>query len=112
VVLGSPGVCTSAVSDLQVPEGSACMIEARRDAVADTGWFGRDRCHMDGVTGLSAREETIDGSTYTESVGHSDYLTEGSTSQYNLAQILADQPEHAVQHHGRGIGDWFSRPLW
>lgn len=112
VVLGSPGVGTSDASDLQVPEGSTYMIEARRDAVADTGWFGRDPSHMDGVTGLSARDETIGGVTYTESVGHSDYLTEGSTSQYNLAQILAGQPEYAVEHHGRGIGDWFSRPLW
>lgn len=111
VVLGSPGIGTDTVDDLTVPEGSTYMIEARRDVVADTGWFGRDPSHMDGMTGLSARQEDVDGTTYTESVGHSDYLTEGSTSQYNLAQILAGQPEQAVQHHGRGIGDWFSKPL-
>ncbi|MGC0143144.1 alpha/beta hydrolase [Pseudactinotalea sp. Z1732] len=112
VMFGSPGVGTSDVGDLEMPEGSTYMIEARRDVVADTGWFGRDPSHMDGVTGLSALEEEIGGTTYSESVGHNAYLAEGSTSQYNLAQILAGQPEHAVQHHGRGIGDWFSRPLW
>ncbi|HLS24681.1 MAG TPA: alpha/beta hydrolase [Beutenbergiaceae bacterium] len=111
VVLGSPGIGTDTVSDLDLPKDSAYMIEARRDVIADTSWFGRDPSHMDGVTGLSAREEEIDGTTYTESVGHSSYLTEGSTSQYNLAQILAGQPDHAVEHHGRGIGDWFSTPV-
>src|SRR5699024_4225012 len=64
VLVGSPGMGTSDLADLQLPEDSAYMIEARRDVIADTGWFGGDPSHLDGLTGLSAREETIDGVTY------------------------------------------------
>lgn len=112
VIFGSPGIGTEDTSALQVPDERMYMIEARRDLVADAGWFGPDPTHIDGVTGLSARDEVINGTTYAESVGHSAYLDSGSTSQYNVAQILADQPQEAVYDDGRGFGDWMSWRPW
>ncbi len=112
VVFGSPGLGTSHVEDIEVPEGHTYRIEARRDVVADAGVFGIDPSHIDGVTGLSARGETLpDGRRLAESTGHSDYLTQNSTSQYNMSVVVAGLPERRVEDGGRGLGDIGSWPI-
>jgi hypothetical protein len=106
VFFGSPGVGTSKVEDLQVPGGHAFVIEARNDAVADFARFGRDPNQMDGVTGLSAREESVGGLRLTESTGHSEYFVQGSTSQHNLAVTIAGLHDQQVHDGGGGWGDF------
>ncbi|MGH3931233.1 MAG: alpha/beta hydrolase, partial [Pseudonocardiaceae bacterium] len=70
VFFGSPGIGTSQVSDLNVPEGNAYVIEADWDPVADVGRFGTDPNQLDGITNLSAREHTLDDRQLTEVTGH------------------------------------------
>jgi hypothetical protein len=112
VFFGSPGIGTSHIEDIQVAEGNTYRIEARNDFVADTGQFGIDPTYVDGVTGLSAREETLaDGRRLTESTGHSAYLTQDSTSQYNMSVVVAGLPDRRVADDGRGLGDIGSWPL-
>jgi Alpha/beta hydrolase len=84
VFFGSPGIGTSHIGDIQVPAGHSYYVEARNDPVADLGRFGIDPSHLEGLGGLSAHETTLpDGRALTESTGHSQYLRERSTSQYN-----------------------------
>jgi hypothetical protein len=111
VVFGSPGLGTSHVEDLDVPDGQVFRIEARRDAVADLGNFGIDPTYVDGVTGLSAREATLDGTTYRESTGHSAYLSRDTTSQHNIAAVVAGAADRMVLDDGRGAGDLLSWPV-
>ena len=105
VVFGSPGLGTDERDDLHVPDGHLFRVEARRDPVADLAAFGLDPTWLDGVDGLSAEESDIDGQHFEESIGHSEYFHDGSTSQYNLAVTVAGQPERQVHDDGRGAGD-------
>lgn len=112
VVFGSPGIGTSHIKDVQVPDGHTYRVEARNDWVADTGNFGIDPSHMNGVTGLSAREETLpDGRHRTESTGHGEYLKQDSSSQYNMSVVVAGLADHRVEDDGRGLGDIGSWPI-
>jgi len=112
VVFGSPGLGTSHIEDIRVPEGHTYRVEARNDPVADVGAFGIDPSHVDGVTGLSAREESLpDGRRVAESTGHSDYLTEDSASQYNMSVVVAGLHDRVVTDDGRGLGDIGSWPI-
>ncbi|WP_158372630.1 alpha/beta hydrolase [Cellulosimicrobium cellulans] len=111
VVFGSPGLGTSHVEDLHVPDGQMFRIEARRDPVADLGNFGIDPTYIDGITGLSAREATVDGTAYGESTGHSAYLSDDTTSQHNIAAVVAGAPDRMVLDGGRGAGDLLSWPV-
>jgi hypothetical protein len=104
IVFGSPGLGTDDREDLHVPDGHLFRIEARRDPVADLAQFGIDPTWMNGVDGLSAKETTIDGVTYQESTGHSEYLADGTTSQHNIAATVAGLGDRAADD-GRGAGD-------
>jgi hypothetical protein len=117
IVAGSPGIGTSDVDDLHVPEGHTYVVEARGDPVADLANFGKDPNTMEGVTGLSAREETAGGSRLGETTGHgiwddenprNGYLAQDTSSQYNISVVVAGAPERAVHDRGVGLGDW----LW
>ncbi|MGW5643314.1 alpha/beta hydrolase [Saccharopolyspora sp. NPDC003752] len=104
VFSGSPGVGTDDVEDLNVPAGHSYRIEAKNDWVADLGRFGGDPSHLDGMTGLSAKE-----SGHGKGVeGHSSYFAPDSTSQYNMSTVVAGLPDRAVKDDGRGIGDVIS----
>ena len=106
VVFGSPGLGTDHVGDLHVPPGHTGVVEAPWDPVADLGWFGDDPNRLDGVTGLSARPATLpDGSATAGSVLHADYLTPGTTSQFNIAATVAGLPEERILDAGVGVGD-------
>jgi hypothetical protein len=115
VVFGSPGLGTDHLSDIDVPADHAFRIEARRDVVADLGSFGIDPSHVDGLEGLSAeREEVVtDGAAqvFEESLGHSEYLSDDTTSQHNIASVVAGSSEWIVHDDGSGIGDLLSRPV-
>lgn len=112
VFFGSPGIGTSHIEDVQVPAGHTYRIEARNDFVADTGLFGIDPSYIDGMTGLSAREVTLsDGRHPLESTGHSGYLTQDSTSQYNMSVVVAGLADRRVEDDGRGLGDIGSWPI-
>ncbi|MGH8573992.1 MAG: alpha/beta hydrolase, partial [Gammaproteobacteria bacterium] len=92
--------------------GHIYRIEARNDIVADAGQFGIDPTYVDGVTGLSARDATLpDGRRLAESTGHSTYLTQDSTSQYNMSVVVAGLPDRRVEDDGRGLGDITSWPV-
>lgn len=103
VVFGSPGLGTSDREDLHVD--NLYRVEAKNDPVADLAQFGLDPTWMDNVTGLSAKGTEIGGTTYQESTGHSAYLDDGSTSQYNMAVTVAGLPDQQVHDDGRGAGD-------
>ncbi|MFC5997134.1 alpha/beta hydrolase [Quadrisphaera sp. GCM10027208] len=105
VFFGSPGIGTSDAEELLVPDGHAFVVEARGDPVADTGWFGRDPNQMDGLTGLSSREEVLDGRVLAESTGHSQYFVQDSTSQHNLAVTIAGLYDQQVHPDGMDGGD-------
>jgi hypothetical protein len=111
VIFGSPGLGTSDLGDLDIPDGHAFRIEARRDVVADLGSFGIDPSHLDGIDGLSAGESDIDGERFDESTGHSAYLSDHTTSQHNIASVVAGAPDRMVHDGGRGLGDVLSWPV-
>ncbi|GAA4857273.1 alpha/beta hydrolase [Saccharopolyspora cebuensis] len=104
VLYGSPGMGTEDVSDLGVPEGNAYLLEAKNDPVADFSRFGGDPSHMDGFTQLTT-EKSEHGSAVT---GHSDYLDGDTTSQHNIATVVAGVPEQAVTGDSDGAGDVIS----
>ncbi|MFI0463514.1 alpha/beta hydrolase [Saccharopolyspora sp. 5N102] len=104
VFSGSPGVGTDDAEDLNVPARHSYRIEAKNDWVADLGRFGGDPSHLDGMTGLSAKE-----SEHGKGVeGHSSYFAPDSTSQYNMSTVVAGLPDRAVKDDGRGVGDVIS----
>ena len=117
VFFGSPGVGTSHVDDLLVPRGHTYYIEARLDPVGDLGYFGIDPSHMDGIEHASAKESTVvdprTGETrhFTEVTGHTSYLVDNSTSQYNMSVVVAGVPDRRVYDRGEGFGDLLSWPI-
>ena len=106
VLFGSPGIGTDQVGDLHVPPGHTGVVEAPWDPVADLGWFGDDPNRLDGVTGLSAHPATLpDGTATAGSVLHAQYLTPGTTSQFNVAATVAGLPGERILDPGVGVGD-------
>lgn len=112
VFYGSPGIGTSDITDLKVPDGHSFYLEARNDPVGDLGHFGIDPSHMDGMEYGSARETTLpDGRELSESTGHSAYTDDGSTSQYNLSVVVGGMSDRLVSDDGKGFGDVLSWPV-
>jgi Alpha/beta hydrolase len=117
VFFGSPGLGTSHVQNLSVPAGHTYYIEARWDAVGDLGHFGIDPSHVDGIEHASARESTVvdpmTGETrnFKEVTGHTSYLDDDSTSQYNMSVVVAGVPDRRVAGAGEGVGDVLSWPV-
>jgi hypothetical protein len=98
VAFGSPGVGTNDVNDLLVDAGRFYTMEANGwfgawDPVADTGVHGGDPSFIDGAVALSA-----DGTgDLLDSDGHSEYLKDRSTSQRNMALIVAGLDEKVIK---------------
>ncbi|MEO6881476.1 MAG: alpha/beta hydrolase [Mycobacteriaceae bacterium] len=106
VFYGSPGLGTSTLSDLQVPDGHVFVEEARGDAVADLSAFGADPNQLGGVRVLSVEAGTSpDGVARAGSVGHSQYEVSGSMAQHNQAAVVAGVPERAQPGRAFGVGD-------
>ncbi|EAQ00278.1 hypothetical protein JNB_08904 [Janibacter sp. HTCC2649] len=109
VFFGSPGLGTSDLNDLQIPEGSAYYAEAKWDGVGDLARFGSDPTGLDGMQHLQTGEATsADGRSWEGVSGHSSYLQDGSTSQYSMAQIVGGNPQGAIE--GQNVG-WFTDPI-
>jgi hypothetical protein len=117
VFFGSPGIGTNDLTDLSLPRGHAYYIEAPLDCVGDLGYFGIDPSHMAGIEHASARASTVvDPMTgeirhFAEVTGHSSYLVDDSTSQYNMSVVVAGLPDRRVFDRGEGVGDVLSWPI-
>jgi len=48
---------------------------------------------------------------FKEVTGHSSYLVDNSTSQYNMSVVVAGVPDRRVYNSGEGIGDVLSWPI-
>jgi hypothetical protein len=104
VVLGSPGLGADSSTELGLRPRHVHVLEADDDPVADLGWFGRDPSGLAGVDRLSTEDvELPDGSPGQRSVGHSGYLVPGTTSQWNVAAVVAGAP---VVPEGRLPPSW------
>ena len=113
VVFGSPGLGTSDVGDLQVPDGHVYVEEANDDPVADFARFGADPNHLDGVTNLSTDTGTSpDGLSRDGVSGHTSYTNDGTMSQYNMAVIAGGMSERAVRGDNSSIGDLVRSSVW
>jgi hypothetical protein len=109
VFFGSPGLGTSDLNDLQIPEGSAYYAEAKWDGVGDLGRFGSDPTGLDGMQHLQTGETTsADGRSWDGVSGHSSYLQDGSSSQYSMAQLVGGNPQGAIE--GQNVG-WLTDPI-
>ena len=76
-----------------MPAPRVHVLEAKNDPVADLGWFGRDPDQLDGVDLLSTEGTTLPNGTMAgRSLGHSEYLAPGTTSQWNVAAVIAGAP--------------------
>jgi hypothetical protein len=117
VFFGSPGIGTSRANDLLLEGGHAYYIEARRDVVGDLGYFGVDPSHLAGIEQASAEASTVVDPVTGEIrrlrgvIGHSAYLDDDSTSQYNMSVVVAGVPDRRVSDEGAGVGDVHSRPV-
>jgi len=104
VVLGSPGLGVEQASALGMPVKRIHVLEADDDPVADVGWFGRDPSTMKEVDRLATQGALLpDGSVGSGASGHSRYLTSGTTSQWNVAAVVAGAP---VVRAGRPAASW------
>jgi len=116
VFFGSPGLGTSHLEDLRIADGHAYYIEAGQDPVGDLGTLGIDPSHLAGLQHASARAATVaDPQTgeirhLTGVTGHSSYLLDGSTSQYNMSVVVGGVPDRRLYDRGEGIGDLLSWP--
>jgi hypothetical protein len=112
VFYGSPGLGTDDINKINVPTGNSFYVEAKNDAVGDFAYFGMDPSHMDGMGHASAKETTLpDGRHLTESTGHSAYMVDKSTSQYNMSVIVGGMQNRVVHDDGKGAGDIFTWPI-
>lgn len=86
---GSPGLGVSDSEDLHVPAGGLYYAEAKWDGVGDLATFGTDPSNLEGITQMPTGAATaLDGTELDEVTGHSDYMVDGSTSAYNLSQLV------------------------
>jgi hypothetical protein len=104
VVLGSPGLGVEQAATLSMPVKHIHVLEAEDDPVADLGWFGRDPSTMPEVDRLATGAAQLpDGSAGSAAIGHSRYLAPGTTSQWNVAAVVAGAP---VVRAGRSTTSW------
>lgn len=71
------------------------------DPVADLGYFGNDPNWLQQIVILSTGPSHVG----IEVSGHANYLQEGSTSQHNIAAVVAGLPDLVVGGMVPGFGD-------
>ena len=97
VFVGAPGIGTGDVTDLRIPPGSAYLVEAECDIVADVGTFGGDPSFLDGLTHLPAGPGTTTaGAPLAGITGHSSYLIPGTSSSHHIAGVVAGTAERST----------------
>lgn len=87
-------------------------LQRSDEGVDDAVFFGPDPNHLLGLTHLSSSKGP---GGLAMSVGHSNYLTANTTSQRNLAAIVAGRPDLAVYgtQDEEGFGDHVrEHPSW
>jgi hypothetical protein len=93
---GSPGLATT-WDQLSMPTHSMYSENAAGDLIYDSKIFGGSPGDMPGVTNLSTEAATApDGTPLLASHDHSEYLNAQTTSQHNLAAVVAGHPEDAI----------------
>lgn len=105
VVFGSPGLGVDNVGKLDVPDGHLLALEADEDPVADigrTGHLGADPSTMEGVRHGQTGATPMGGAGVS---GHSDYLTENTTSLYNMAAVVSGENQLVIEGNNVDIGD-------
>ena len=96
---GSPGLGADRADQLAVPAGASWYQEARADPVGDLSRFGTDPSSMAGMGQMWTGDAVgTDGSTLHRVAGHTAYLDDRSTSQYNLAALVAGHPEDVIRN--------------
>nr|WP_157528545.1 alpha/beta hydrolase [Kibdelosporangium sp. MJ126-NF4] len=99
IVFGSPGLGTSDPAKIQVTPGHLYNIEADEDFVADLGHpagHGADPSLLP-IPQLSTHDAmTPDGRPLKASIGHSQYTWGDTTSQYNMAMIVAGMNDRVI----------------
>ncbi|GAA4658463.1 MULTISPECIES: alpha/beta hydrolase [Amycolatopsis] len=102
VVFGSPGLDADERSDLKVPDGHLFAAMSDRDSIPKLDMldhFGVSPYDMPGVDRVdTGNAVSVDGAPLDATHTHSEYLQEGSTSQYNMAAIVAGRPELRVPY--------------
>ncbi|WP_199430874.1 alpha/beta hydrolase [Qaidamihabitans albus] len=114
VFFGSPGLGTDHLNEINVPDGHATYIEAKWDGVGDLGHFGIDPSHLDGMqhgSSAEAQHPADSGRTLAGVTGHSAYLRDGSTSQYNMSVTIGGMSDKMVSGNDRGVTDVLSWPI-
>ncbi|OWY83770.1 hypothetical protein B9C99_01330 [Rhodococcus sp. BUPNP1] len=97
VFVGAPGIGTGDVTDLRIPPGSAYLVEAECDIVADVGTFGGDPSFLAGLTHLPAGPGTTPAGVPLAGItGHSSYLTPGTSSSHHIAGVVAGTAERST----------------
>ena len=94
VAAGSPGLGFDDSAGLSVPPGHLFVAEARGDLVADLGAFGADPGGLGGIETISTEANAAQGTS--ENVGHSDYLTPGTTAQRETALVVTGQSQEVT----------------
>lgn len=108
--VGSPGIGTDNLNELQVPTGHSYYGEAKWDGVGDLARFGTDPTDLEGLRHLQTGDATAPDSRQLDGVtGHTSYLNDQSTSQYNLAALAAGYPADVIE--GKNVG-YTDRPGW
>lgn len=106
VVYGSPGLDLGQYSDLQIAPGRGFEMTAEGDKVPELvgriRWYGEPTKDNPDLVHLTTEETVIDGLTYEGVHAHSQYPQNGSNdrlrvSGYNLASVVADLAQNAVQ---------------
>ncbi len=85
VALGSPGLGVDRIDAISVPPQHVFVGEAAGDVIADLGVFGGDPSEKPGVVSLGT-DSPVD---LPPSRGHSEYLTDGTATQRNVALVVA-----------------------
>jgi hypothetical protein len=97
VVFGSPGLDATSVNALHVPAGHVYVEHDQGDMIADLGAFGNAPDDLTGIGRLSTGAAIgVDGQPLSATHGHSGYLDDASTSQYNMAAVVVGRADLAV----------------
>lgn len=104
-LFGSPGLGVSSTDDLAIDPRRVYYGEAKWDGVGDFGVFGMDPSMLDTRHFETGEAMAPDGSRLSEVTGHSAYLADRSTSQYNLARLVAGQTDEIIEGKNVGLTD-------
>ncbi|PKV94086.1 alpha/beta hydrolase family protein [Amycolatopsis echigonensis] len=107
VVFGSPGLDISNRNDLKVPEGHMFSEWSDQDPVprldiahnfGTSPYQGISGGVLNDIQQLSTGDATGADGPHHITHEHGQYLDENSTSQYNMASVVAGRPDLAVRH--------------